>query len=222
MLLGINYNGYSQVGIGTTNPDDGSILQIDSTTGALVPPRMTSTQMQAIPTPLDGALVFNITRNSYYVYKNNVWTSISNSTLTINKDFGGGNNALSTPNNTYVNFPIGPAEVIVNNPDVYNVTENGTITIKEKGNYLFSASLSSSNMPNGNVKYILAITINNTLRGYLSRGVATLPSSDYWGTSGTIIYPINANDVVKMQYVLNNGDVTLDAKFVNIGVSRLN
>ncbi|SFZ89207.1 hypothetical protein SAMN05428642_10139 [Flaviramulus basaltis] len=221
MLFGINYS-YSQVGIGTTTPDDGSILQIDSTTGALVPPRMTSSEMNAIPTPLDGALVFNISRNSYYVFKNSTWSNLANSSLVINKDFGGSNNILATPDNTYVNFPIGPSEVIVTNPDVYNVTANGTITIKEKGNYLFSASLSTPNMPSGNKKYILAISINNSLKAYLSRGVATLPSSDYWGTSGNIMYPINANDVVKMQYVLNNGGTALDAKFINIGISRLN
>ncbi len=222
MLLCINYHCYSQVGIGTTNPDDSSALQIDSTVGALIPPRMTSLEMNAIPTPLDGALVFNTTRNSYYVYKNSIWSSISNSALVINRAFGGGNNILATPNNTYVNFPIGSAEVIVTNPDVYNVTGNGTVTILEQGNYLFTASLSSSNMPSGNTKYILALTINNVLVGYLNRGVATLTSTDYWGTSGSIIYPINANDVVRLRYVLNNGGTTLNAVFINIGITRLN
>ena len=104
---------------------------------------------------------------------------------------------------------------------MYNVTANGTISINQAGNYLFTASLSSPNMPNGNTKYILALFINNTLVGYLNRGVATLQSTDYWGTSGAIMYPVNANDVIKIRYVINNNGTTIDAKFANIGVTKL-
>jgi len=213
---------YSQIGIGTTTPDDGSILQIDSNTGALVPPRMTSTDMLLIPTPLDGALVFNTTRNSYYIYKNGTWSNLANSTLVVNKAYTGSNGALATPNDTYVNFPIGASDIIVTNPDVYDVTGNGTVTIKETGNYLFSASLSTSNMPSGNRKYILALTVNGTLVAYLTRGFSSLPSNDYWGTSGNIIYPVTAHDVVRLRYVLNNGGTALNAVFLNFGISRLN
>ncbi|MDA0178593.1 MULTISPECIES: hypothetical protein [Mesoflavibacter] len=211
----------SQVGINTSNPDDGSVLQIDSTTGAFVPPRMTTTQMNAIPTPLEGAMVYNTTTNAYYVFKNNNWTPQSNRTLIVNREFPTNNNAILTPNNTYVDFPIGNANTISNNTDLYNVTANGTISINQAGNYLFTASLSSPNMPNGNTKYILALFINNTLVGYLNRGVATLQSTDYWGTSGAIMYPVNANDVIKIRYVINNNGTTIDAKFANIGVTKL-
>lgn len=211
----------SQVGINTSNPDDGSVLQIDSTTGAFVPPRMTTTQMNAIPTPLEGAMVYNTTTNAYYVFKNNNWTPQSNRTLIVNREFPTNNNAILTPNNTYVDFPIGNANTISNNIDLYNVTANGTISINQTGNYLFTASLSSPNMPNGNTKYILALFINNTLVGYLNRGVATLQSTDYWGTSGAIMYPVNANDVIKIRYVINNNGTTINAKFANIGVTKL-
>lgn len=212
---------FSQVGINTSTPDDGSVLQIDSTTGAFVPPRMTSTEMNAIPTPLEGAMVYNTTTSSYYVFKNNVWSPQSSRTLIINRNFPNSNNALATPNNTYVNFPIGTADVISNNSEVFNVTGNGTIEISQAGNYLFTASLSSPNMPNGNTKYILALEVNNTLVGYLNRGVATLQSSDYWGTSGAIMYPVNANDVVTIRYVINNNGNTINAKFANIGITKL-
>ncbi|WP_348636605.1 hypothetical protein QLS71_003450 [Mariniflexile litorale] len=212
----------AQVGIGTTNPDDGSILQIDSTTGALVPPRMTATQMLSIPTPLDGAMVYNTTRNSYYIFKNGIWSNLDNSTLVINRSFGGANNAISTTNDTYFDYPIGPSNILITNPDVYNVTANGTITIKETGNYLFSASLSVSNMPSGTKKYIIALYVNGSLVGYLTRGHTSLPSTDYWGASGNIIYPIHTNDVVKLQYVVNNNGSTLNAAFANIGITKLN
>lgn len=213
---------YSQVGIGTTTPDDGSSLQIDSTTGAFVPPRMTTDEMNLISTPLDGALVFNTTLNSYCVFKNGKWSSLTNSSIVLNKTFSSGNNALDTPDNTYIDFPIGNDDIITTNPNVYEVISNGNVKIKEAGNYLFSASLSTPNMPSGNKKYILAIEINGNLAGYLSRGYASLPETNYWGTSGNIMYPVFENDIVTFRYVLNNGDSALDAKFINFGISKLN
>ena len=214
----------SQVGIGTTTPDDGSILQIDSKVGAFVPPRMTSSEMFAIPTPLDGALVFNTTQNTYFVYRNSVWSSQTNASLILNKDYPSSNSALSTPNDTYVNFPVGLSDVIVTNSNAYEVTANGTVKIKEAGNYWFSAALSTSNMPGGNKKYVIALDVNGSLVAYLTRGFSSLPASgtDYWGTSGNVMYPISANDVITMKYVLNNGSSPLNAKFINIGISRLN
>ncbi|WP_417289830.1 hypothetical protein [Corallibacter sp.] len=222
LMLFVVYNNYSQVGIGTTNPDDGSSLQIDSTTGAFIPPRMTNNQMLNIPTPLEGAMVYNTTTKSHCVFQNNRWTSLKNNTLIINKSYNNGNTALSTPDNTYVNFPIGINDVIVTNTNIFNVTGNGAITINQTGNYLFSASLSTSNMPSGNKKYILALTINNQLVGYLSRGFSSLPNQDYWGTSGNIMYPVNAGDNIKLEYVLNNANTPLSAKFINIGITQLN
>jgi hypothetical protein len=212
----------AQVGIGTTTPDDGSVLQIDSKVGAFVPPRMTSSEMLAIPTPLDGAMVFNTTKNAYYVYESGAWSCQTNTTLVINKAYSGSNSELSTPNDTYVDFPIGGSDVIVTNSETYDVTANGTVQIKESGNYWFSAALSTSNMPSGNKKYIIALDVNGSLVAYLSRGFSSLPGSDYWGTSGSVMYPINANDVVTIKYVLNNANNALDAKFLNIGISRLN
>lgn len=213
---------YSQVGIGTTTPDDSAIFQIESTTGAFIPPRMTSSQMNAIPTPLDGAMVFNTSTSSYHYFSNGNWTSLSNSSIIINKQFGSGNAILTTPDNTYVNFPVGLPEVIANNPNIFNVISNGTIAINQTGNYLFSASLSTRNMPSGSKKYILALYINSHLVGYLSRGVASLTSVDYWGTSGNIMFPVNHGDTVAFKYVLNNSNVNLDAACVNIGITHLN
>ncbi len=222
LIFCIHYSGFAQVGIGTTTPDNGSALQIDSTTGAFVPPRMTNTQMMSITTPLDGALVFNTTKNSYFIFENGSWSSLSNSTLILNRSYGSANALISTSTNTYYDLPIGASDTQVTNSQVYNVTGDGTITILESGNYMFSASMSIRNMPSGSTKYIMAITLNGNLIGYLNRGFATLTGADYWGTSGNIMYPINANDEVKIRYVINNGGVPLDAHLVNIGISKMN
>jgi hypothetical protein len=225
ILLSTTHFSYSQVGIGTKTPDDGSMLQIDSNTGAFVPPRMNNTDMSNIPTPLDGAMVFNTTYDSYYVYKNGGWSSLSlrNGTLSVNNSFSGNNNILSASNNTYYDFPIGAGagEIIAIDNSVYSVTGDGTVTILKTGNYLFTAALSPSNMPSGSTKYILAMEINGSLVAYLTRGYASLPSNDWWGASGNVIYPVTAGDVIKIRYVLNNGGIALHARIINFGMTLL-
>ena len=49
---------YAQVGIGTTTPDASSALDITSTTGGLLVPRMTAAQRDAITTPSQGLIIF--------------------------------------------------------------------------------------------------------------------------------------------------------------------
>ena len=211
----------AQVGIGTVTLDDGSALEIESTTGALVPPRMSTANMNLIPTPLNGAIVFNTTQQSLFIHKNGVWQSLSNGSLVVNRSYSGSNGAISTTNNTYFDFPIGNSDVIATDTSLYNVTANGTATVLVSGTYQMSASFSTPNMPSGNKKYIIGVTRNGTLIGYLSRGFSSLPGTDYWGTSGTLMYPLAANDVIKFQYVLNNGGTNINAKFFNFGISKL-
>lgn len=79
-----------------------------------------------------------------------------------------------------------------------------------------SAAFSVRDMLAGDTKYIIGLFINGALRGYLSRGFASLPNRNWWGTSGTIIYPLQANDEVRFRYVVNNNGNALDAVFVNI------
>jgi hypothetical protein len=70
----------AQVKIGD-NPNSyspGSILELESTNKALTLPRLTTVQMQSIPSPLSGMIIFNTDSNCIYLYKNNnVWASIS-------------------------------------------------------------------------------------------------------------------------------------------------
>ena len=47
------------VGIGTNKPDPSALLDLVSTTGGLLVPRMTSAQRDAIPNPARGLLIFN-------------------------------------------------------------------------------------------------------------------------------------------------------------------
>ena len=63
LFLGlVGQTSFAQVKIGgeTQTIDDGAILQLESTDKAFVPPRMTTKHRDAIPTPLTGAMIYNL------------------------------------------------------------------------------------------------------------------------------------------------------------------
>lgn len=66
----------SQVGIGNTNPDASSALDITSTTQGLLTPRMTTTERLAIVSPADGLLVYDITENSFFHWDDTSWEKL--------------------------------------------------------------------------------------------------------------------------------------------------
>ncbi len=67
----------AQVGIGTTNPNATSILDIQSTDKGVLIPRMTKIQRDNIVTPALGLQIFNTTENTTDVYSGGVWKSLS-------------------------------------------------------------------------------------------------------------------------------------------------
>jgi hypothetical protein len=64
------------VGIGTTTPDSNAILQLNSTTQGFLPPKMTTTQKNAISTPPSGLVVYDTTTNKLCVYNGTSWIDL--------------------------------------------------------------------------------------------------------------------------------------------------
>ncbi len=64
------------VGIGTT-PAASAQLDVSSTTKGFLPPRMTTTQRDAIVSPAAGLVIFNTTTNSLEIRNNSAWVSLS-------------------------------------------------------------------------------------------------------------------------------------------------
>ncbi|WP_396603172.1 hypothetical protein [Algibacter sp. R77976] len=60
-----HYYSFSQVGIGTTNPDASAILHIESTDKGLLIPKLTTAQINAIVNPAAGLMLFNTTTNTF-------------------------------------------------------------------------------------------------------------------------------------------------------------
>jgi hypothetical protein len=72
---GAQFNGSVQIGTTTVQPS--AKVEIESTTQGFLPPRMTTTQKNAISSPATGLLVYDNTLNNYSVYNGTGWTSIS-------------------------------------------------------------------------------------------------------------------------------------------------
>lgn len=62
-----------RVGIGGT-PNANAILDVQSTTKAFMPPRMTQTQRDAIPGPTEGMIIWNLTTHGLSSYNGTTWS----------------------------------------------------------------------------------------------------------------------------------------------------
>src|SRR6188768_2194190 len=72
-LLFSSFAGYSQVGIGTKNPDSTSVLDLSSTTKGLLIPRMTTAQRNAIISPAMGLQILNVDDMCLDIYDGRQW-----------------------------------------------------------------------------------------------------------------------------------------------------
>ena len=73
--------GYAQVGINTNNPDASSALEIESTTGGILIPRLTETQRDAISAPAAGLMIYQTNQTAgFYFWDGAAWTKIDGAT----------------------------------------------------------------------------------------------------------------------------------------------
>ena len=72
----------AQVGIGTTSPSAGAMLDINSTTSGLLIPRMTQVQRNAIGSPTTGLLIYQTDNTpGFYYYNGSAWTTMGSDNL---------------------------------------------------------------------------------------------------------------------------------------------
>ncbi len=195
-----------------------SVLQLQNVSNA---------EMLAIVSPNTGSLVYNTSDEGVYKFNGTNWVraDVKNSLKTLVLDRTGGY-TLATTNNTYFDFPLNATHVQTIDSDTFEVTGDGTIRILADGVYMISAELSTSNMPAGTTKYIIAAFLNGTanpgdIMGYLNRGFVTLPSQDWWGATGVLMYTLSQNDIIRLRYVLNAGGANLTGRFINIGITKV-
>ena len=66
----------SQVGIGTTTPDNSAILDLQSASLGLLLPRMYTLQLKNILEPASGLVVFNTDSNDIYFFAGDCWLAV--------------------------------------------------------------------------------------------------------------------------------------------------
>lgn len=74
-------NDAGSVSIGISTPNASAKVQIDSTTQGFLPPRMTTTQINAIVTPAEGLVAYNTTISHLCVYQSGAWVKINHSPM---------------------------------------------------------------------------------------------------------------------------------------------
>lgn len=68
---------YAQVGINTNTPDTSSALDIESTTGGVLIPRLTEIQRDAIASPATGLMIYQTDQTSgFYYFNGTMWVNI--------------------------------------------------------------------------------------------------------------------------------------------------
>jgi hypothetical protein len=88
---------YSQIGIGTNNPDASAALDISSVSGGLLLPRMTATQRDAISSPVAGLIVYCSNcgaAGELQIFNGSTYTNVTGGNasvpLTAGASYGGG------------------------------------------------------------------------------------------------------------------------------------
>ena len=72
---------YAQVGINTNTPDASSALEIESTTGGILIPRLSEAQRDAITSPATGLMIYQTNQIlGFYFYDGIIWTKIAGPT----------------------------------------------------------------------------------------------------------------------------------------------
>ncbi|MGB5417393.1 fibrinogen-like YCDxxxxGGGW domain-containing protein [Algibacter sp.] len=135
LLCFSSFFGFAQVGIGTTNPDPSSILDVQSTTQGFLPPRMTTAQIAAITNPAEGLFIYDLDDKCFKFYNGASWSgclgefptnSLDCSSATVNGTF-----AIGNPLNASNTITI---DVLV------NVIETYTVSTNTVNGYSFSAN----------------------------------------------------------------------------------
>jgi len=68
-----------KVGIGTLSPS--APLEVVSTTGGVIMPRMNNSQRDAISSPTDGEMIFNTSTNTLNVYNGTAWRALTDTAV---------------------------------------------------------------------------------------------------------------------------------------------
>lgn len=118
------------LGLGAT-ANAAALLDLTSTTKGFRAPSMTTTQRDAIASPVGGLLIYNTTQLSYQAYNGTVWTSVGGGAT------GGGSNQVFVENDQTVtdNYTI-PATKNAMSTGPITINAGATVTVSSGARYV--------------------------------------------------------------------------------------
>jgi hypothetical protein len=169
--------------IGSGTLDASAILQINSTTKTFVPPRMTTTERDAMGVVLQGAIIYNTTLASLQSYDGASWVSY----VPVNADEA----SCRVSHSTTQAIANATPTVLAWNTEDYDtdgmhstVTNNSRITFVTAGKYIFSSS----------VKFATSIAASTSARIEILLNGTTVIASQSTAAVGTEAPALNIGD----------------------------
>lgn len=227
-FLSINSQIFAQVGIGTSTPNDNSLVDVSSTTKGFLPPRMTTTERNDLGTQLlitpdvneKGMLVFDTTLTSYYYWDGAIWVGLDSSNyvdLTTMQTVGGEKTFTS---DLIVNGSLMPEGRLMIPMGEISYFDFAGFTVNVTG--LSAGALGNDNMVKINPT-TGTIFVNDGLgTGTNSRLTYTGATTRYFHIALSFSYsPVNDNDAFVFA-VAKNGDVKDSSKLFTTTGGELN
>ena len=160
------------VGIGTVTPDASALLDVSSTTKGFLPPRMTTTQRDAVASPAEGLTVFNTTTDKLNVFAGGAWTEAGSGT------------GSSTSNSSSLSLSFSPTPIALYSLDGDPSDENGVYGGTDNNNAYKAGLFSQSSFFNGSDSHIkLPSSLESITAGDFSYSLWV----KYIGSDGTIM-----------------------------------
>lgn len=211
----------AQVGVGTVSPDASAQLDVQSTTKGALIPRMLDTERIGIVSPATGLLVYQTNGAAgFWYFDGATWQPFMYGVPAAPAGFTATLSSLSVSANSLIsgyNQLYADGTGLNTAAGTYTVPTTGTYRVSATVNYSTLAALSLSLGAGVNPKIAFRRNGTETLSGLfpiLNVNVALVLTLRVILGSGTVVIagdvPLNAGDVVDLQYVANGLTVNLN------------
>ena len=187
-FLVITITGYSQVGVGTTNPNASAVLDVTSTSKGLLPPRMTDAQKNAITSPVAGLMLWCTncgTNGQMQVFNGSEWTDLLGSpSIKASSNGTADISAYAVSGSSTGTLSVGVPASGVTQTIIATVTTVGTYSISSTANGVTFAN-NGSFSSTGSQNIILTASGTPTSAGSHTFTLNTVPTCSFAKTSAS-------------------------------------
>lgn len=222
---------FSQVGVGTTNPDRSSVFHVESTTQGMLLPRLTTIEQNNILNPASGLIIYNTDHNEFrFNYGAPVspkWIKTSRNQA-VKYSNSNADTSINVNSNSKINAPIISTLEWNDDTSVYSVdTNNNTVTVVNSGRYKIVINVSLITSTNtARLTPEMHIEINGTRRGsYASTGYIRNQNGQKESSLHiTEVFELNANDIISVGIIRTGNAGTVNLRSVgssNIYIEKI-